>query len=1265
VSGHGTLIALIGLTVLLLIAGPVGTAAASETHQPTSTIALPGSAQPTGVAINNATGQVFVVGARVAIYQFNSDGTPHGAHPRLTGSPSGFEPLLVAVDNSGTASSGELYVSGTTEVGGESLVQQYSAAGAATPVQIRASALPPDGTPQAGGLPPVANKLFEVEQGVFKTTLDVESLSVDPSGNIYLLDTANQRIDEFTASGTFLAQIPLAAPGETAVIAVRADGNIYAGAKGLFEQTAVGECVNGCARIDPGGITAVSVDASGDVLALSTENVEGEQIAQVNEYSSTGSLLSSSGAEDLAPSSRGVAAEPAGQLFVSDAARSQVDVFGPTVILPDATTLAPSLVTDEGAQVSGEIGAAGGPSAACVFQYIDEVSFQASRFAGAQSVPCSPPGPFTGTAMHVVEASLAGLTGGTIYRARILTSNSNGTHSGATLKFLTLGPTISDTAATAVSVDAADLRGEVNPNGVESTYAFQVASKEAFEATGFATSVEVPVQPFDVGSGTSPVPVTQTVTGLVQGTAYVARLVASSTGGNETRGPAIQFSTFVEVSQSLPDGRAYEQSTPTSKNGGDALGFQYLEKAAPNGDGISYFISGGGSVGRGGQEFPTYSAQRGSAAWGSFGFLPGAEAGARAVMLGWSESLRRDYTLSWNSRADATLYAQNVETGTLTEIAGGMQAFGESGFGAQYAGESSDGSSVLFESTKALTPKAREGVQNLYSWDAATDTLSLVDILPSGSASLSGAFAGPYDWATVQPQIGGSEAEMYTQNLHVISADGSDVFFTTANVGQLYVRKAINTGAAQTSQVSASQKTNGSGSGGKDPNGTQKAAFMTATPSGSFAFFTSPEKLTNNATTGPSDQGNDLYRYEVASGNLIDIAPDAGDPGGAEVQGVLGTSADGSYVYFAANGVLAEGASLAECNSSPIAGWSPGGSCNLYVWHEGTIHYIARLEQGSGGQLPGLNWMPTNYVNGLREVNPAHVSTSGSTLVFEANSSPTSYDSEGDNEFYRYNNTSGLTCVSCNPTGGPPVGSASVQDIEPGFTKPTAPAPFTVRNVSADGNRVFFETPDKLVASDTNGDEGCPATATGGKRCQDVYEWEASGTGSCRSESQDGGCIFLISTGKSSGPSYFADAGENGDDVFFFTRQSLVGQDRDQLQDVYDARVGGGIAGQNPIATIPCEGEACRGAAVAAPAVLTPSSAGFVGPGNPKAKACPRGSVRKKGRCAKRKRRHRRKRHSGHHRTKHHGRKAQEGKRGAGERSYKPARQRRGALGER
>jgi hypothetical protein len=173
------------------------------------------------------------------------------------------------------------------------------------------------------------------------------------------------------------------------------------------------------------------------------------------------------------------------------------------------------------------------------------------------------------------------------------------------------------------------------------------------------------------------------------------------------------------------------------------------------------------------------------------------------------------------------------------------------------------------------------------------------------------------------------------------------------------------------------------------------------------------------------------------------------------------------------------------------------------------------------------------------------------------------------------------------------------------FTGPRLEFSVLTRNLSDDGNRVFFDSPDRLLASDTND-------------VNDVYEWEAKGTGSCTSEDDNGGCLYLLSTGTDPEPSYFADASASGDDAFFFTSQSLVRQDQDDLIDVYDARVGGGIAAQNPTPVAPCEGEACRPQAQAPPSFATPGSASFAGPPNPKpkqTKLCKKKKQGKKKRC--------------------------------------------------
>jgi hypothetical protein len=137
------------------------------------------------------------------------------------------------------------------------------------------------------------------------------------------------------------------------------------------------------------------------------------------------------------------------------------------------------------------------------------------------------------------------------------------------------------------------------------------------------------------------------------------------------------------------------------------------------------------------------------------------------------------------------------------------------------------------------------------------------------------------------------------------------------------------------------------------------------------------------------------------------------------------------------------------------------------------------------------------------------------------------------------------------------------------------------RVLSADGNRVFFDSKDALSPQDTNG-------------VQDVYEWVEPGIDSC---ARMAGCIFLLSGAASTSDSAFVDASANGADVFFVSRASLVPRDTDQLRDLYDARVGGGFPEPAP-ASPACEGEGCL------PQVSAPSSFGslasatFTGNGN-------------------------------------------------------------------
>jgi hypothetical protein len=381
--------------------------------------------------------------------------------------------------------------------------------------------------------------------------------------------------------------------------------------------------------------------------------------------------------------------------------------------------------------------------------------------------------------------------------------------------------------------------------------------------------------------------------------------------------------------------------------------------------------------------------------------------------------------------------------------------------------------------------------------------------------------------------------------------------------------------------------------------------------------------------------GNDLYRYQAQGEELEDLTANGPAPNGAEVVGVLGAAEDAGRVYFVANGDLdgAGGAKGGSCKGS-FPSFIFSGNCNLYLAEETapkswSTSFIAPLDAAGDCEVSDtMNWLAKGGgpFGDCRPEKTALVSADGSILLFRSQERLSPYDNEGQAELYRYDaEAKALGCVSCNPTGEAPSGSARIGSIGlTAFPPESSPAYVLPRNLSEDGKRVFFESTDALVADDTNGVGNCKAEGPAAfpfRSCQDVYEWEANGTGSCKADVQAGGCLYLLSSGTLPKGSFFADASLSGDDAFIATRSGLVLQDQDQLQDVYDTRVGGGIASQNQAPPPQCESlDGCHGPQSPQPPAVTPPTKDFSGPAN---KKHPRKSA-KKGKSAKK---HKHKKH--------------------------------------
>jgi len=245
---------------------------------------------------------------------------------------------------------------------------------------------------------------------------------------------------------------------------------------------------------------------------------------------------------------------------------------------------------------------------------------------------------------------------------------------------------------------------------------------------------------------------------------------------------------------------------------------------------------------------------------------------------------------------------------------------------------------------------------------------------------------------------------------------------------------------------------------------------------------------------------------------------------------------------------------------------------------------VAPLEGGGDWQAAG--WLRT-----------AEVTPGGQSIVFVSNRPLTGYDNQQQStgetldEVFLFQAGSGkLTCVSCNPSGEPPV---PTEFNTHAFGLPIGgfiPINGSLANrsvgeqprvISENGDRVFFDSGEPLLPTATNG-------------WLNVYEWELAGTpgGSCPAGAPGGGCVYLLSSGTDPENSYLIGADASGANAFFISRAQLVPSDHgNEGDEVYDARIDGAL----PPAAAACEGTGCQGVPPTPPIFATPSSATITG----------------------------------------------------------------------
>jgi DNA-binding beta-propeller fold protein YncE len=1174
-----------------------------------------------GVAEKNA---LFVAGDGVQRFSASGAALAFGCRPvvcggyvegnRIKGTPSGeFSGVVSAVVDDETD---EIFVSAETAIDVFSASGEYLSQVTEVPVSSGAAVTGPFSTAAGLALDQVTGELYVATEG--KVTASdgdvVDVFKVLAGGGT---EFASQFGDGVLAANGGLRQTVAVAEG-----GLGEAGRVYVadtahdvvdvfGSLGVLEGvwSGVGTSAGSFGTAPP----YVGVDpTSGRVYVLDDEHDVVDELGGGAAEEYLGRLTSTSAGPLHEPVSVAVA-PGSGRVYVATHEEAEhtavLDIFGPDIVLPELLTGAASGVSTGGGVVSGVVSSGVGGPVSCWFEW------GATEALGSR-VPCVG-SPVEGENV-AVHASLSGLTPDTKYFYRLqgayvsdeaavnLSEEATAECEHAKSEdacFTTLGGGVESESVSDVASTSADLNGSVDPNDALTSYFIE------YGLTSEYTS-RTPLE--EAGSEKGSVAVSQHVQGLSPGTMYHYRVVAVNEVSPgvlfDTYGVDESFMTQSSGGPGLLDGRDWEMVSPEGKEGAliQGPGAPWgITQAAADGGAFTYLASGPTEQGVVGYS----NAQQILSARGEHGWSTVDLATPHNGVVSGSLESGQEYRFFSEDLSEAILQPfgafepcetpEGVRQPCLSEAASEQTAFLRDDATGSYTPlvSRADDTSSPFE------PFGQEGVMEGGAcspekfcgpfFDGATADARHVVLSSDTDVQLTGEPAptgGLYEWSaealpalqlqlvSVLPGSGGPETHLASLGTlselngaggdgedarHAISEDGARVFWTSEHE-TLYMRDMPR---RETIQI-----------GGDELGGRVQGRYQLASADGLRVFYT--------------ERGG-LFECEIPESLECDPVRLGEAP--ANRGPVIGASEDGSYIYWvAANDDLYE--------DHLVEG----------VWHLRVVAVVSNEDADS----------------------PGRVSPNGLWLTFMSDRPLTGYDNsdvvsgEPDDEVYLFSAVSGrLSCVSCDPTGGRPVG---VNSQEAGlvdeynyeglqgwisgdllgwvaFEKAHSQVSRYQPRFLSDSGRVFFDSDGGLVPGDVNGS-------------WDVYEYEPVGVGGCgvgvgsgsvvfkpeREVSgvvEGAGCVGLLSSGESSEESVLMDASESGGDVFFMTTARLSPTDTDDSYDVYDAHECPGAvacASSVPVAGgSGCVGlEACRGSSSPPAALGAPLSAVFSGSGN-------------------------------------------------------------------
>ena len=588
-------------------------------------------------------------------------------------------------------------------------------------------------------------------------------------------------------------------------------------------------------------------------------------------------------------------------------------------------------------------------------------------------------------------------------------------------------PIVVGESVSTVTGNSALFEAEVNPRGASTEYRFEYGPCATPATCSFSPFEEdVPVPDGIAGSDFEVHNVNMDTQDLIADTTYHFRIVAHNEkdpSGTVVAGEEKSFTTQSTNAFELPDGRAWEMVSPPFKDGAliEALGIPGVTQAAAAGDAITYVADTPTEAEPEGDAVtPQVLSRRGPAGWETHDIAPPHEAAIGAPV---------------GAGLEYRFFSSDLSLGMV-------QPFGS--FIQSLSAQASEQTPYLrndFESGDAADPCSSidagcydplvSGCPVEGEEECAPAVAEHADVLPGTKFGEEGkcppsAVCGP-KFVDATPDLHhvllGSQQSLLEapvkNGLYEWSAGQlSLVSVLPQDEGGTPVAGYAGDGGPNTRHVISDD-----GSRvvwGADVGGLNHLYVYDSAREGSsrvdVGLAGTPEFQT--ATANVSEvfftENGDLYAYDVEHEQLHRLTS------GAEVIGGLpGAGEDGSYVYFVANGKLTESAVAGHCAGDQISAET---ECNLYVLHDGTVGLVAVL---SGEDQPTWSLSLNSMV--------ARVSPNGRFLAFMSDRPLNGYDNRDalsgkpDEELYLYDagrpTDPGIpACVSCEPTGARPVG---------------------------------------------------------------------------------------------------------------------------------------------------------------------------------------------------------------------------------------------------